>query len=44
MVQLRIIYTDNGPIMPDYNKHYYNIEYDEWGVVYNVYDAYRSGD
>lgn len=37
------IYTDNGPIMPDHLKHYYYIEYDEWGMVYNVYDSCQSG-
>lgn len=37
------IYTDDGPIMPDYLKHYYHIEYDECGVVYNVYDACHPG-
>ncbi|MCM1226063.1 MAG: hypothetical protein NC320_01400 [Clostridium sp.] len=33
------IYTDDGPIMPDHLKHYYYMEYDCWGVIYNVYDA-----
>ena len=33
------IYTDNGPIMPDHLKHYYYMEYDVWGVIYNVYEA-----
>lgn len=37
------IYTDNGPIMPDHLKHYYYIEYDEWGIVYNVYDSCQPG-
>ncbi len=37
------IYTDNGPIMPDHLKHYYYIEYDEWGVIYNVYDSCQPG-
>lgn len=37
------IYTDNGPIMPDHLKHYYYIEYDEWGVVCDVYDSCQSG-
>ena len=37
------IYTDNGPIMPDHLKHYYFIEYDEWGVIYNVYDSCQPG-
>lgn len=37
------IYTDNGPIMPDHLKHYYYIEYDEWGMVYNVYDSCQPG-
>lgn len=36
-------YTDNGPIMPDHLKHYYYIEYDEWGVIYNVYDGCQPG-
>lgn len=34
--------TDNGPIMPDHLKHYY-IEYDEWGVIYNVYASCQPG-
>lgn len=37
------IYTDNGPIMPDYLKHYYYIEYDERGAVYNVYNSCQRG-
>jgi len=37
------IYTDNGPIMPDHLKHYYYMEYDEWGLVYKVYDACQPG-
>ena len=37
------IYTDNGPIMPDHLKHYYYIEYDEYGIVYNVYDGCQPG-
>ena len=37
------IYTDNGPIMSDNLKHYYYIEYDENGTVYNVYDAGQPG-
>ena len=37
------IYTDNGPIMPDHLKHYYFIEYNEWGVIYNVYDSCQPG-
>lgn len=37
------IYTDNGPIMPDHLKHYYYIEYDECGVIYNVYDSCQLG-
>ncbi|MGN0682897.1 MAG: hypothetical protein ACI4JY_04385 [Oscillospiraceae bacterium] len=37
------IYTDNGPIMPDHLKHYYYIEYDENGIVYNVYDECQPG-
>lgn len=37
------IYTDNGPIMPDHLKHYYYIEYDEWGVVYNVHNSCQPG-
>lgn len=37
------IYTDNGPIMPDHLEHYYYIEYDEWGMVYNVYDSCQPG-
>lgn len=37
------IYTDNGPIMPDHLKHYYYMEYDEWGVIYNVYDGGQPG-
>ena len=37
------IYTDNGPIMPDHLKHYYYIEYDEWGVVSKVYETVQPG-
>ncbi len=37
------IYTDNGPIMPDHMKHYYYMEYDENGIVYNVYDGLHPG-
>ena len=37
------IYTDNGPIMPDHLDHYYYLEYDEWGMVYNVYDGCQIG-
>lgn len=37
------IYTDNGPIMPDHLEHYYYMEYDEWGVIYNVYDGCQPG-
>ncbi len=37
------IYTDNGPIMPDHLNHYYYLEYDEWGMVYNVYDGCQIG-
>lgn len=37
------IYIDNGPVMPDYLKHYYYMEYDEWGIIYNVYEACQPG-
>lgn len=37
------IYTDNGPIMPDHLKHYYYIKYDEFGVIYEVYDGCQPG-
>lgn len=37
------IYTDNGPIMPDHLEHFYYMEYDENGIVYNVYDACQPG-
>ena len=37
------IYTDNGPIMPDYLKHYYYMEYDEWGMIYKVYESCQPG-
>lgn len=37
------IYTDNAPIMPNYLRHYYYIEYDEKGSVYNVYVAGPPG-
>lgn len=37
------IYTDNGPIMPDHLKHYYYMEYDEWGVIYKVYESCQPG-
>lgn len=37
------IYTDNGLIMPDHLKHYYYMEYDEWGVIYKVYESCQPG-
>lgn len=37
------IYTDNGPIMPDYQKHYYFIYFDENGDVYKVMDTIGFG-
>ena len=37
------IYTDNGPIMPDHMEHYYYMEYDENGDIYNVYNACPPG-
>lgn len=37
------IYTDNGPIMPDHLKHYYYMEYDEWGMIYNVSNECQPG-
>lgn len=37
------IYTDNGLIMPDHLKHYYYMEYDEWGVIYNVSNECQPG-
>ena len=37
------IYTDNGPIMPDHLKHYYYMKYDEWGMIYNVFDGLQPG-
>ena len=37
------IYTDNGPFMPDHLKHYYYMEYDEWGVINKVYEACQPG-
>ena len=37
------IYTDNGPIMPDHLKHYYYMEYDEWGMIYKVYESCKPG-
>jgi hypothetical protein len=37
------IYTDNGPIMPDHMEHFYYMEYDEKGVIYNVYDGCPPG-
>ena len=37
------IYTDNGPIMPDHLKHYYYMEYDEWGIIYKVYESCQPG-
>ena len=37
------IYTDNGPIMSDHMKHYYYMEYDENGIVYNIYDGLPPG-
>ena len=37
------IYTDEGPIMPDHLKHYYYMEYDVRGVIYNVYEECQPG-
>lgn len=37
------IYTDNGFIMPDHLEHYYYMEYDETGIIYEVYDDIRPG-
>ncbi len=37
------IYTDNGPIMPDYLPHYYYIHYDENGIVYWVEEGGAPG-
>lgn len=36
------IYVDDG-ILPDYGKHYYYLEYDESGIVYNVEDSLAPG-
>ena len=32
------IYKDNGEIMNEQLKKYYYMEYDEWGMIYNVSD------
>lgn len=37
------LYTDNGPIMPDHMPHYYFMEYDESGMVYDVYESLPQG-
>ena len=37
------IYTDNGPIMPDYLEHYYYIKYNEDGIVTKVYVSGQPG-
>ena len=37
------IYTDNGPIMPDHAKHYYHIQYDDQGVVIDVFEGIPIG-
>ncbi len=37
------IYTDNGPVMPDYLPHYYYIHYDENGIVDSVTYACAEG-
>ena len=37
------IYTDSGPIMPDHLKHNYYMEYDEWGMIYNVSNECQPG-
>ena len=37
------IYTDNGPIMPDHLPHYYYLEYDDNGIVRNVYEGVAPG-
>ena len=38
-----ILNRNNGPIMPDHLKHYYYMEYDEWGMIYNVFDGLQPG-
>ena len=37
------LYTDNGPIMPDYLPHYYYMRYDETGKIYEVYESVPPG-
>ena len=37
------IYTDNSPIMPDHLRHYYYMKYDNWGVIYEVYESCEVG-
>jgi len=37
------IYTDNRPIMPDHLDHFYYMQYDENGIVYNMYDGCQPG-
>lgn len=37
------IYKDTGPILPDSLDHYYYIDYDENGIVYNVFDGCQPG-
>ena len=37
------IYTDSGPIMPDYQKHYYFIYFNSEGKIYKVEDNISFG-
>lgn len=37
------IYTDDGPVMPDHQPHYYFIHYDENGIVDEVKDSIKPG-
>ena len=36
-------YVDNGWIMPDYQEHYYHIEFDSTGIATKVYDGLAPG-
>ena len=37
------IYKDDSLFLPDYLQHYYYIEFDENGIVYNVQDGCARG-
>lgn len=38
-----LIFSNNGPVMPDYLDYFYFMEYDTEGIVYRVYVKARPG-